>query len=222
MDLIIKTKYAILLQPIYQDILLHLKNDGLEGLEFLTDWLIGKEIDSVATEQSLEGTFKGINIKGIADLIASKMGANYLIDLKWSGRNRFMKELQMNREIQLGAYCQMLPQTEINPAYYIIRDKEFLTPTAAAFNAMDYQFEASPEATFLASMDVVNSISSTIKTGTIHCRGIDETINEELTVMENTDKTRRIAATSPIQAKFKNGCFFCDYGVICGKGRNQS
>jgi PD-(D/E)XK nuclease superfamily len=88
-----------------------------------------------ATEQTLEGTFCGLPIKGKADLVLQRGDEQAIIDLKWTGLTRRKALIANEEDLQLVLYAHLLPPVPAWPhtGYFIIERGQLLARNTAAF-----------------------------------------------------------------------------------------
>lgn len=95
-----------------------------------------------AIEKSLQGTFQGIAISGIADLILHNDKKEFaIVDLKWSGKKRRSDAIINQEDLQLVLYSRLLcdshPKETVDnwahTAYFIIQDAQLLARNDFAF-----------------------------------------------------------------------------------------
>lgn len=91
-------------------------------------------IVEVASEAELSGDFAGGKIGGSADLIlTSQDGRQAIVDMKWSGENRYPDKLKKNTHLQLAIYAELQRQkNQAWPAvgYFILNTARLFTHDA--------------------------------------------------------------------------------------------
>lgn len=96
----------------------------------------------VGTEMELEGTFMGVPVKGIADVVLEKGNEKAIIDLKWPNRSYLRESIRNREDLQLVFYSKLLDNNEnwAHTAYYIIETGQLYARNTKAFkdaNPMD-------------------------------------------------------------------------------------
>ncbi|MEM9931154.1 MAG: PD-(D/E)XK nuclease family protein, partial [Bacteroidota bacterium] len=89
----------------------------------------------VATEHELEGQVGQLHLKGRADLVLARGEERAIVDLKWSGLNRYTSTLTSREDVQLALYAQLLEGANdwAHTAYYIINRGRMLVRNKEAF-----------------------------------------------------------------------------------------
>ncbi|MEM9261788.1 MAG: PD-(D/E)XK nuclease family protein, partial [Bacteroidota bacterium] len=77
-----------------------------------------------------------LSLKGRADLVLSRGAERAIVDLKWSGLNRFADLLSSREDVQLALYAQLLEDAQdwAHTAYYIIKRGQMLVRNTEAFS----------------------------------------------------------------------------------------
>lgn len=109
----------------------------LRALQGLRQHLRQAGAVKVAPEQALAGHFEGGELAGFADiLVEGASGQLAIIDMKWSGANKYPEKLRQNRHLQLALYAELVrQQTGHAPsvAYYLLDRARLLTPDGRSF-----------------------------------------------------------------------------------------
>lgn len=78
----------------------------------------------VAPELTMDGSFAGGRLVGVADLVMeSANGEQAILDMKWAGVRKFAERLKMNRHLQLAIYAEMWRQKQgrwPSVAYFVL------------------------------------------------------------------------------------------------------
>ncbi len=123
---LIEQQGAVLLAPGRQAEKEQFVTTASRALGVLVAHLQGAGVTTVRMELPFAGVFKGGEIGGIVDLIATKStGEIAVVDLKWGGFDYRRRMLAESNYLQLAVYAQLLFQSEQRwPAlgYFIIRD----------------------------------------------------------------------------------------------------
>lgn len=101
-------------------------------------------VRSADPELPLAGEFAGGALHGYADLVVRRAdGATGLVDLKWSGRQKYRDKLERNEQLQLAVYAELLRQ----------RDRAW---PAVAYFVFDAGLLYAQDARFFPDADVVD------------------------------------------------------------------
>lgn len=102
----------------------------------------------VATEQAMNGTFQGTELRGKADLILERSNGEYaIIDLKWSGITSRRNLLKNMEDLQLVMYADLMQQPQVpHTAYFIIDKGKMLARNLMAFKEAELVVSASSDA----------------------------------------------------------------------------
>jgi ATP-dependent helicase/nuclease subunit B len=89
----------------------------------------------VHTELDLEGAFRGIPLRGKADLVLQRGDEWAIVDLKWGGANRRKELIRNEEDLQLILYAHLLGRGNDWPhtAYFILEDGKMIARNRAAF-----------------------------------------------------------------------------------------
>lgn len=117
-----------------------------------------------ATEQSIEGDFKGTPIKAKADLIIERGTNEYaIVDLKWSGISSRRNMLNNLEDLQLVMYAELLMQNQLpHTAYFIIDKGKMLSRNNLAFKEAEIANKSNSVADELHEM-ILNRMKATFE-----------------------------------------------------------
>lgn len=92
---------------------------------------------AVMPELALEGRFEGGALVGFADLVVHKaVGTPVIVDMKWTGAQKYPQKLKNNRHLQLVIYAELLRQQTgqwPSVAYYLLDRAWMLAPDDRGF-----------------------------------------------------------------------------------------
>lgn len=107
------------------------------SMRTLRDQVSKAGVTKVTPEQRFAGRFPGGDLTGSADLVMQKKpGELVIVDMKWSGANKYRERLQSNAHLQLAIYAELLRQdTGCWPsvAYYILDQARLFAPDEGSF-----------------------------------------------------------------------------------------
>lgn len=134
-----------------------------EALRVLRTQVSEAGMVAVVPEQPVAGSFAGAALAGSADLVMTHArGGQAIVDMKWSGRNKFRDKLANNRHLQLVIYAELLrQQTGQWPAlaYYILDQTRLIAandhvfPQAEVVRPVDEANTAELWLRFVATLD---------------------------------------------------------------------
>jgi len=101
----------------------------------LIRFLVDNGWADASTEVALKGVFEGVPLNGRADMLLARGGEQAIVDLKWSGKTRFMEMLKNKEDIQLALYAALSANGRVLPhtAYFILDSGSLLAYNNEAF-----------------------------------------------------------------------------------------
>lgn len=134
---IVLSEAAIFLLPEHRARMRHLRDVVLRTVVELRRHVREAGAVRVGVERPLEGSFRGGQLMGYADLVLTfGTGEQAIVDLKWSGGRKYPDKLASNRHLQLVIYGGLLEQgTGKWPryAYYLLEAARMLTHDREVF-----------------------------------------------------------------------------------------
>ncbi len=137
-DALIEAEGAPLLMLGFGIALHRFKGTVRESTVALVGHLQSAGVVGVRMEVPYEGELFGVPVTGKVDLLAELPGSRFaVLDLKWSGENRYRGRLLSGTHLQLAIYAslveQNLGQAPIELAFYIFDSRALLTTSNAVF-----------------------------------------------------------------------------------------
>ncbi|MEO1435682.1 MAG: PD-(D/E)XK nuclease family protein, partial [Bacteroidota bacterium] len=92
----------------------------------------GWSVEGVEVANTLD--FKGLTVKGIADLVLTRGNEKAVVDLKWRGRSHYRDRIASQEDLQLAFYAKMVGQEQwAHTAYFIIKDALMISRNQQGF-----------------------------------------------------------------------------------------
>jgi len=168
------------------------------------------------TEGKVDGkALDGIPFKGYIDLLLEDAdGQTFVIDLKWSGSEKYKKnEVQEGKALQLASYAWMLRHSDQDwapGAYFMLAQGEILTDDSRFKTDRVIESELSAKDVWQLGSYTWKSLFKTTKQGELEVSGLwDE---------KELEAKRQEAGLMYV----KSPCIFCDFGKLCGKMRGAA
>lgn len=121
----------------------------IRALKVLVEHLQTANVQEVALEHSVNGSFSGGSLGGYIDLIAKRPdGREAIIDMKWGGETYRKQTLRKNTCMQLAIYAQLRGQEIKRTAdvgYFIIQSAELMMHASDFFSAAESIFPENGE-----------------------------------------------------------------------------
>ena len=142
---------AVLLIPGHRSELEDFRTRLRESLDRLRHQLREAGIIEVQPEQDLVGLYAGGEIRGFADLVLKNgSGERAIVDMKWSGAQKYPAKLKDNRHLQLAIYGEMLRQEDgawPAVAYYVLKSGQLFSTDVRFFPSAHTVFPSTAERT---------------------------------------------------------------------------
>lgn len=137
-DDLLEAEGAPLLMLGYGIALHRFKNTVTESTAALLGHLQSAGVVGVRTEAEFEGALFGVPVVGKLDLLAELPGSRFaVLDLKWSGENRYRERLLSGTHLQLAIYAALVEQnvgrTPDELAFYIFDSRGLLATSNGVF-----------------------------------------------------------------------------------------
>jgi len=168
------------------------------------------------TEGKVEGKdLDGIPFKGYIDLqLEDEQGDVFVIDLKWSGSDRYKKEeIKDGKALQLASYAWMLKSADDRwapGAYFMLAQGELLTDDPRFKTAQVINSPQSAKEVWMQGSLTWRSMFNTAENGELEVAGLWD------------DKELEDVRSEAGLMHVKPPCHFCDFGKLCGKTRAEA
>jgi hypothetical protein len=110
-DRLVHEEGAVLLMPGRRSDLEGFRIKLQQSVHELRQQLAEAQVSTVHPEMALTGIYAGGDLIGFADLVLEKSdGSRAIIDMKWSGAQKYPTKLRENRHLQLAIYAELVRQ----------------------------------------------------------------------------------------------------------------
>ncbi len=175
------------------------------------------------TEEKLEGILDDVPFRGFADIILRDINGNpFILDMKWSGSSKYMKEeFTEGTALQLATYAWLLqsiePDTSASCGYFMLAQGEILVDKEL-IDDNPLNPVRSLDKTWEMGVNTWCAFLTTLNKGTMEASGVKEQLKQSESGLSDL-KLKQHFKDEYAQDELlyqKPPCTFCDFSTLCG------